>query len=526
MHRFLFGERRTRTTGSRPAGPPSPQTALAQITRVVIALALVATGCGSAQAHSFGVMYTLPIPFWMYAFAVSATLALSFLMIGFLATGQRSERTSPPVKRQATVPPAVWTVLRALSVALLILTMLTGLFGLQSPLRNFSLTFFWIGFVLVFAYLTALVGDVYAFINPWRVLCDLIGRLLPMAFKGRVAYPAWLAYYPALALYMGFIWLELFGRTTPRTVGVTLLGYTILTFAAAALFGAEAWFRHGEFFAVFFRLLGKLSPLSYVQSQASGSTVSVRLRRPFVGLLEEAADHQSLVLFILFMLSSTAFDGLHDTLPWVRLFWKYLYPLLTGVIDQPYRFFVGLYYDWQWAMLWLSPFIYFAVYLLFIRMTTGRDGRLREHALLFGYSLIPIAFVYNISHYFTLLFTDAPRLLPLISDPFGSGLDLFGTAPFANQPMNPPPARVVWHVQVGLILLGHVVSVYLAHAQALRIFPTARQALRSQLPMLALMIALTSVGLWILSLPIGAGQVLDPTPPPTAGLVRAVIEAA
>jgi PAS domain-containing protein len=41
------------------------------------------------------------------------------------------------------------------SVFLLVLTILTGLFGTESPLNNFSLTFFWIGFVLGFAYLTA-----------------------------------------------------------------------------------------------------------------------------------------------------------------------------------------------------------------------------------------------------------------------------------------------------------------------------------------------------------------------------------
>jgi hypothetical protein len=146
---------------------------------------------------------------------------------------------------------------------------------------------------------------------------------------------------------------------------------------------------------------------------------------------------------------------------------------------------------------------------------------LRKTALWFAYSLIPIAFVYNLGHYFTLLFTDAPRLLSLISDPFGAGWNLFGTAQFVPQPMSPPPARFVWHIQVGLILAGHVVSVYLAHAQALRIFPEGRKALWSQFPMLVLMVALTSVGLWILSLPIGAGQVLDPNP--AAQLQREVI---
>jgi hypothetical protein len=517
-------------TGSRSAVARSVETAMAHITRISILLILFAAGCGCAEAHSFGVMYTLPIPFWMYAFAVSATLALSFLMIGFFATGQSPERVSRPTEIHGVVPGAVWTILRILSVVLLVLTILTGLFGADNLFTNFSLTFFWIGFVLGFAYLTALVGDLYAFINPWRVLCDIIERLRPMAFKGRVMYPAWLAYYPALALYMGFIWLELFGRTTPRTIGLALVAYTMLNFTAAAIFGAEVWFRYGEFFAVFFRLLGKISPLAYAQSPAPGSEITVRLRRPFIGLIEETADHQSILLFVLFMLSSTAFDGMHETLPWVQVFWRYVYPPLTWAIDQPYSFFVGVYYHWQWAMLWLSPFIYFAIYLLFIWMMTGHERRLRERALLFGFSLIPIAFVYNLTHYFTLLFTDAPRLLPLISDPFGAGWDLFGTARFLHQPMNPPPARFVWHIQVGLILLGHVVSVYLAHQQALRIFPNGRKALWSQFPMLVLMIALTSVGLWILSLPIGAGQVLDPTPTSsasspagTAGPVRSLI---
>jgi hypothetical protein len=101
--------------------------------------------------------------------------------------------------------------------------------------------------------------------------------------------------------------------------------------------------------------------------------------------------------------------------------------------------------------------------------------------------------------------------LPLISDPFGVGEDFFGTTHLAQQPII-PPASFVWHTQVGLILLGHLVSVYLAHVQALRIFPGKHKALWRQFPMLILMIAFTTVGLWILSLPIGAGQVIDPLP--------------
>ena len=63
----------------------------------------------------------------------------------------------------------------------------------------------------------------------------------------------------------------------------------------------------------------------------------------------------------------------------------------------------------------------------------------------------------------------------------------------------------IWLTQVALILFGHIVSVYLAHVEALRIFATPRRAAVSQLPMLLLMVVFTSLGLWILSLPIAAG---------------------
>jgi hypothetical protein len=62
----------------------------------------------------------------------------------------------------------------------------------------------------------------------------------------------------------------------------------------------------------------------------------------------------------------------------------------------------------------------------------------------------------------------------------------------------------IWHAQVGLILSGHVVSVYLAHKEAQALFSQRRQAALSQLPMLVLMILFTCFGLWISALPVTA----------------------
>ncbi len=231
-------------------------------------------------------------------------------------------------------------------------------------------------------------------------------------------------------------------------------------------------------------------------------------------MLQEPADHFSLLLFVLFMLSSTAFDGVHETRPWVIIFWRGIYPGLAAISSKPYLFFVNVYYYWQWTMLLTSPFVYLAIYLLFVwfmKLVTGTAKPVRELALQFAFTLIPIAFVYNITHYYTLLVGQAPAIIKMISDPFGVGWNLFGTARLTI-PSIVLMANGVWHTQVGLILFGHIVSVYLAHVQALETFPRAKQGVWSQLPMLLLMVVLTTIGLRILSLPIAAGQVQDPVP--------------
>jgi len=59
----------------------------------------------------------------------------------------------------------------------------------------------------------------------------------------------------------------------------------------------------------------------------------------------------------------------------------------------------------------------------------------------------------------------------------------------------------VWRTQLALIVIGHMVAVLFAHKLALSFYQRTGPALRSQIPMLGLMVAMTVFGLWILSLP-------------------------
>jgi hypothetical protein len=51
-------------------------------------------------------------------------------------------------------------------------------------------------------------------------------------------------------------------------------------------------------------------------------------------------------------------------------------------------------------------------------------------------------------------------------------------------------------------VVGHVIAVYLAHGIALRLLGDGKRAVRSQYPMLALMVLYTVLSLWILNQPI------------------------
>ena len=465
-----------------------------------------------AAAHGFGRLYNLPVPFWLYAWGAASALLLSFLLVGYFAAA--STAAPPAASRDLSHSGAVRALCRALpalrllSLLLLLLCIATGLFGNRDPYRNFSMTFFWVVFALGGTYFVALVGDFYAALNPWRVMTAALGRLWHGYGRGRLRYPEQLGDWPALALYLGFIWFELFGHGKPFSLAAMLLGYSAINLLGVGLIGTRAWFRHGEFFALFLRLTGLMAPLDCRAAEAAGERGRLGLRRPLAGLLQQRPEHLSTVVFVLAMLSTTAFDGLRATQWWVRLFWADPTGLVTALAgSRPMLAYAALrpwYIAWETLWLLAAPFAYFGAYLACLalaRRLAGSSRPLRQLALDFGYSLLPIAFVYHLTHYATLILTQGRKLVSLASDPFGWDWDLFGTALLFRAPFL-PGMGAVWHAQVGLILCGHIASVYLAHRTALRLLPTRRQALLSQLPMLALMVALTVAGLWILAQPL------------------------
>ncbi|WP_150126576.1 hypothetical protein [Burkholderia cenocepacia] len=452
----------------------------------------------SASAHFFAQPYTMPVPFQVYALAVGLALGLSFLLIGVFAAvptlGPSAPEAGCPVPASRL---ARWAsgVGRVLSVALLVLCIATGAVGTKNPFTNFNMSFFWIIFVLVIPYAVALLGNFYSKVNPWLAIVDTLEKVLGVSFAGKLSYPKGLGHYPALLLYIIFIWLELFGALTPRGLSLCLVAYTVTNLCGAWLVGSRDWFRYCEFFGVMMHFFAFLAPLRRARNACFAKEAATA-----VGF--------SLSVFVIFMLSSTAFDGVHSTLPFAHLYWVWVLPLMSPLLEalgaNTRGLATSLYYVWQWAMLLVMLVFYVLVYTAFIWM--ARFVARSQHPIQmlmnrFALSLIPVAFVYHVAHYFTLIFSQGAQLVRIVSDPFGWGWNLFGTANVDPAPLM-LDTGIIWHLQVSFILIGHVLGVYWAHVDALAVFGTRKAALVSQLPMLFLMLFLTTFGLWILSLPI------------------------
>jgi hypothetical protein len=210
----------------------------------------------------------------------------------------------------------------------------------------------------------------------------------------------------------------------------------------------------------------------------------------------------------LFMLAGTTYDGVFQTSYWTGLYWHtamiWLHPLWGDDMARAQALLAPGYVIYQRGGLILAPFVYLSIYfaaMAAIRVLTGPMVRVHALALRFAFSLVPIALAYMLAHAWTELLTVIPVVPFLLTDPFGVGWNLFGLPHWSAEP-GPLDMGQAWHVEVTLILIGHMTSVYLAHRIALRTFPDRRQAWLSELPLLGLMVGYTCIGLTVLSLPL------------------------
>jgi len=462
-----------------------------------------------ADAHAWSVPYYLPVPLWLYAYAATGALIISFMVLAF-APGHGAPRAAPHpglCGKGLRIPAWLLHAGQIAGMAFLALLIVAGLAGTPNPFLNLGMPGFWIWFYLGSMYASAAVGGIYAFTNPFAGVLRIAARYFPGLETGRYRYPRRLAAYPALCVYAALIALELFGAGRPRDVGLFLIGYTVYAIAGAFCFGPKRWLRHCDAFGMLCGLCARLSPFHWRLSP--GGQVIVGLRNPIAGLARSRPSHTSVVAFLAFMVASTAYDGLRDTAAWNQFFWRGVYPHVASLfpaLGKGYALSGQVLLAWQWLAFAAMGAAYYGLFRFFCALEAAASRSPfggKRFSLQFCFALLPIAFFYNVAHYFTLFLDQGRKTIALASDPLGLGWALFPVPPVQDAAAQPlVNVGAIWHAQVFLILAGHLLSVYATHAIAARSRHLAGTAAISQLPLLVLTIVLTVSGLWILSLPL------------------------
>jgi hypothetical protein len=422
------------------------------------------------------------VPSWLTVVTGGVLVGASFLFNSLLTdhegiravNGWRAVLPSPGVLWRAGV-----TLLSAAGVAVFALVLAASVLGPSTPTTNLAILVVWVGWWAGYAMSTYLVGNTWPAVNPWRT----IARVLPTS--GHRPYPERYGAWPSVAGLLVLVWVEVVSplAANPRALGALVAGYTVATLAGTARYGTDTWFGRIDPVSRVFRLYGRVAP---VQRGASG----LQLRLPGAALTDPGTDDEpGSTAFVVALLWVTTFDGLVATPAWNAL----VGPLLSPVAGA------GLLGGAVVALFYLVALLAgFGGFLLAYRFAAARSRERVDSFLApsgveqwFAPSLLPIAAGYHVAHFLGYFLTLSPALAGVLAAPFG-GVDGVQVAVL--------PA---WFgtLQLALVVLGHLLAVWVAHALAMELFPGVLRPIRSQYPFVVVMMVYTMTSAWVVGQP-------------------------
>ena len=426
---------------------------------------------------------TLPIQRWAAVWCGTAALSISFLLLYLLWPIPRLARSSVGRALSSStryVHDAVVVILRALGLVAFVTTLVALWFGNTNSAENIAPTLifvvFWAGVPLT----SLLVGDLWQAVNPFDTVAAIVGYARdrvwrrtpePLEYDGTVIT----SYWPAVAGLVAFLWVELciLDRSNIRRLAWIVTAYSVVVLAAAARYG-RAWLRTGEAFGAFFGLLARMAPVAFDRDARR-----VRVRPPFSGL-STLATRPGIVMLVLASLGGTTFDGVSRTTYWQKVLgsstgWNYTFINTFGLI-------------------WVTGLVAIA-YLIAVTTAAWIANSDRYDApALYVHSVIPIAFAFAFTHYFTYILFEGQDVIRLLSDPFGRNWNLFGTVDYVIN-FNVVSFTTIGWTKIIAIITGHVIALIVAHDRAV---DDGDQGVRSQIPMLVVTAAYTTTAMLLL----------------------------
>ena len=493
----------------------------------------------SVGAHGFGPRYDLPVPLYLYLSGAGLAVALSFAVISVFIKGVPGGFEYPTLHllniRRGESPlifGGIW-IFRIGSLLLFILTMVAGAFGAQEPVRNLAPTMVWIIFWVGLGIAVPLIGNLWEFVNPWKTMFDLfdatLNRVVGSQLSRNVPYNKRYALIPGLVFFGVFGWIEnaYTDAAVPRHIAFLGTSYALSMIAGMLIFGKRTWLENGDLFTILFKRLAGFGFLELRNDDTEvcitceegceggssaciecytciGAAARVRLvARPWaMGLARAGILSSTGKIFVIGILAIVSFDGFSETPVWASIINTSLPWMATTfpVANDVYFLLMVI----STTGLVITGIVFLVAYQLTIQlMSTVTRGAVSADQLagVFVVTLLPIAVAYHLAHYLSLFAVQGQLLIPLISDPLGAGLNLLGTADYKVN-IGLISSKFLWYFSVITIVLGHVVAVYLAHVLSIGIFNDGAKAIKSQYPMVLLMIGYTVISLWIIAQPI------------------------
>ena len=197
------------------------------------------------------------------------------------------------------------------------------------------------------------------------------------------------------------------------------------------------------------------------------------------------------------LLCLTLFHGLSMTSAWESAkpgsmsLMRWL--MTTGGLSRTASFTLGM------AVVMALPALLYWLSCVVAAKLAGPVADAKTLFVQYAWSLIPVALFYHLAHNAMHLFSEGGHAVSMISDPMGTGANYFGTAKWHVGALLSD--EVLWALQVGLILIGHVFGIVVASRIGHRLYAGDKKAaLRSLLPMLILMVLLSCAGLGLMHL--------------------------
>ena len=393
----------------------------------------------------------LPIPFDIVLNSSALVVLITFV---YLKVSWKESIITP---RQEVFNDKQNFIGKLFGIIILFLLVAPGIFGNESSKTSVAPLILWVFLWIGVPVLGLLFGDIYSKFNPLNL------------FSLKSDKPE--SVYFACVLFIGLTWFELVWSRPGNPLNIAVVLITLFVCVNLLRYFLKKSLIEVDPLLLLHYLYSKLKLFN-----------SKPYFRSLLDNIGNLAKLRGIEYFVLLMIGTVTYDGLRETTFWYNQF---------GSRTDNMGFSTMMF-----LIMNLGTILFYRFACFFAIKVGGSDLKLNHVSNLFGHTMLPIAFAYHVTHYLTLLLFESQTFFYRFNDPIGIGMNILNVQePTINYFVEP---LVIWGIQVAVTLLGHMLSVVLAHDLAVKLFGH-QQSDKTQYIFLFITVALTLQALFVLS---------------------------